>query len=186
METVYRLELLPSEEGKEFYNRDLIRDNQNAGFDLFVVKETQCEAGKVSLLDLGCKARMVKVSPEGKEEEVHYWLPPRSSIWKSGVTQANSLGVIDKSYRGPLMGAVLPIHKPSGYWANLSTGDGPKTGTYVWKNCDSKDTGSPVIEKGQRLFQIVAPDMGWIKEVRIVESLPETVRGSGGFGSTGK
>jgi len=186
MESFYRLDLLPSEEGKEFYNRDLIRDNQNAGFDLFVVKEHQCEAGKVSLLDLGCKARMVKVSPDGKEEEVHYWLPPRSSIWKSGVTQANSIGVIDKSYRGPLMGAVLPIHKPSGYWANLATGDGPKTGTYVWKNCDSRDTGSPMIEKGQRLFQIVAPDMGWLKEVRIVESLSETSRGEGGFGSTGR
>lgn len=186
MESFYRLELLPSEEGREFYNRDLEREDQNAGFDLFVVKETQCEAGKVSLLDLGCKARMVKVSSDGTEQEVHYWLPPRSSIWKSGVTQANSLGVIDKSYRGPLMGAVLPIHKPSGYWATLGTGDGAKTGSYVWKNCDSKDTGSPVIEKGQRLFQIVAPDMGPIQEVRIVESLPETKRGEGGFGSTGR
>ncbi len=185
-ECYYRLELLPSEEGKEFYNRNLDRDNQNAGFDLFVAKECQCEAGKVSLLDLGCKARMVKVHQDEMEEEVHYWMPPRSSIWKSGVTQANSLGVIDKSYRGPLMGAVLPIHKPTGYWSQLSAGDGPKTGSYVWMNCDSRDTGSPVIERGQRLFQIVAPDMGWIKEVRIVNTLPETVRGEGGFGSTGK
>ncbi len=53
-------------------------------------------------------------------------------------------------------------------------------------NCDSRDTGNPVLERGQRLFQIVAPDMGWIKEVRIVTSLPETKRGEGGFGSTGK
>jgi dUTPase len=181
----YRLELLPSEEGKEFYNRDLDRDNQNAGFDLFVVKEEQCEAGNVSLLDLGCKVRMIKCTPEG-EEEVHFWLAPRSSIWKSGVTQANSLGIIDKSYRGPLMGAVLPIHKPSGYWSQMSAGDGPKTGSYIWKNCDSRATGSPVIEKGQRLFQIVAPDMGWIKEIRIVNSLLPTERGEGGFGSTGK
>ena len=182
----YRLEILPSEEGKEFYTRSVERDNTNAGFDLFVVKDCQCEAGKVSLLDLGCKARMVKVYPDEIEEEVHYWLPPRSSIWKSGVTQANSIGVIDRSYRGPLMGAVLPIHKPSGYWSEFSTGKGTKSGSYVWMNCDSRDTGSPTIEKGQRLFQIVAPDMGWIKEVRIVEALNETVRGEGGFGSTGK
>lgn len=182
----YRLELLSSEDGKEFYNRDIIRDNSNAGFDLFVVKEEQCEAGKVSLLDLGCKARMVKVHADEIEEDVHFWLAPRSSIWKSGVTQANSIGVIDKSYRGPLMGAVVPIHKPSGYWSQMSSGDGPKTGSYIWMNCDSRDTGSPVIEKGQRLFQIIAPDMGWIKEVRIVERLSETTRGEGGFGSTGK
>lgn len=182
----YRLEILPTEEGKEFYNRDVTRDNQNAGFDLFVAKEHQCEAGKVSLLDLGCRARMVKVNPDSSEEDVHYWMPPRSSIWKSGVTQANSLGIIDKSYRGLLMGAVLPIHKPSGYWSQMTAGDGPKTGTYVWMNCDSKDTGSPLIEKGQRLFQIVAPDMGWIKEIKIVESLSLTQRGEGGFGSSGK
>lgn len=182
----YRLELLPSEEGKEFYNRTIQRDNQNAGFDLFVSKEYQCDAGKVSLLDLGCKARMVKVYADEIEEDVHFWLAPRSSIWKSGVTQANSLGIIDKSYRGPLMGAVVPIYKPSGYWSQLSSGDGPKTGSYIWMNCDSRDTGSPLIEKGQRLFQILAPDMGWIKEVRIVETLSETQRGEGGFGSSGR
>lgn len=185
-DTYYRLELLPSDEGKAYYSRDIIRDNQNAGFDMFVVKEEQCEAGKVSLLDLGCKARMLKCLADGRTEEVHYWLAPRSSIWKSGVTQANSIGIMDKSYRGPLMGAVLPIHKPSGYWAQFSSGDGPKTGAYIWKNCDSRDTGSPVIEVGQRLFQIVAPDMGHIKDVRIVESLSETGRGDGGFGSTGR
>ena len=178
--------MLPTEEGKEFYNRNITRDNANAGFDLFVCKEEQCAAGKVSLLDLGCKARMVKVHEDRIEEEVPFWLAPRSSIWKSGVTQANSIGIIDKSYRGLLMGAVLPIHKPSGYWSQLSTGDGPKTGSYVWMNCDSRDTGSPTIEKGQRLFQILAPDMGWIKEVKIVDTLNVTVRGEGGFGSSGK
>lgn len=186
MTPVYRLELLPNEGGKEYYNRTIERDNQNAGFDLFVAKEEQCAAGKVSLLDLGCKARMVKCFPDGSEEDVHYWLAPRSSIWKSGVVQANSMGIIDRSYRGPLMGAVLPIHKPSGYWDQLSSGAGSKSGSYVWMNCDSKETGSPVIEKGQRLFQILAPDMGHIKDVRIVESLSETARGEGGFGSTGK
>ena len=37
-----------------------------------------------------------------------------------------------------------------------------------------------------RLFQIEAPDMGWIRHVRLVDSLPTTERGAGGFGSTGK
>jgi dUTPase len=31
----------------------------------------------------------------------------------------------------------------------------------------------------------VAPDMGWIRNIRLVDSLPETNRGSGGFGSSG-
>ena len=47
-------------------------------------------------------------------------------------------------------------------------------------------TANSDIAQGDRLFQIVAPDMGWIRNVRIVDSMPETERGAGGFGSTGK
>lgn len=187
IESYYRLELLPNEDAKDLYKSVNERSDENAGFDMFVAETCETKAGNVSLLNLGCKARMVKCFPDfpnGKEQDVPYWLAPRSSIWKSGVTQANSLGIIDKSYRGTLMGAVLPIHKPSGYWSNIS--GTAASGSSVWVNCDSKETGSPILERGQRLFQILAPDMGWIKEVRIVESLPETKRGEGGFGSTGK
>ena len=47
-------------------------------------------------------------------------------------------------------------------------------------------TGNSSVTRGDRLFQIVAPDMGWIRIVRIVNSMPSTDRGEGGFGSTGK
>lgn len=155
----YRLELLPTEEGREFYKEILYQANDNAGFDLYVAKDYILQKdSSASLLDLGCRARMLRCW-DTTEEEVHFWLAPRSSIWKSGVTMANSMGVIDRTYRGILMGAVLPI---------------PSMSPYV------------PINKGARLFQILAPDMGWIKEVRIVESLPTTCRGEGGFGSTGK
>ncbi len=180
----YRLELLVEPGCEEFYKHEVNRSNDNAGYDLYVAQTCETKAGSVSLLNLGCKARMVRCYPDEMEEEMPFWLAPRSSIWKSGVVQANSIGIIDKSYRGTLMGAVLPIQKPSGYWAHMS--GTPSSGSYVWMNCDSRDTGNPVLERGQRLFQIVAPDMGHIKEVRIVESLPETVRGEGGFGSTGR
>lgn len=178
MTPYYRLEILPLPGSEDLYKNIEYRNNDNAGFDLFVAEQCITDHGKVSLVNLGCKARMVKCS-EKTEEEVHYWLAPRSSIWKSGVTQANSIGVIDRTYRGVLMGAVLPIQKPQGYWSQDAE-------SYVWMNCDSRDTSSPILEKGQRLFQILAPDMGWIKEVRIVNELPETSRGEGGFGSTGK
>ena len=177
----YRLEILPT--GKDLY-KNQERSDEDAGFDMYVAEDCETKAGTVSLLNLGCRARMVKCLGGGVEQDVPYWLAPRSSIWKSGVIQANSLGIIDKSYRGVLMGAVTPIYKPTGYWSSMS---GKSTnGSHVWVNSDSKDTGNPIIERGQRLFQILAPDMGWIKEVRIVDSLPETKRGEGGFGSTGK
>ena len=69
---------------------------------------------------------------------------------------ANSPGIIDKSYRGELKAPVWSL------------------------------TGQSHIKQGDRIFQIVAPDMGWIRHVRMVESMPGTVRGAGGFGSTGK
>ncbi len=183
-DTYFRLELLPEPSALEFYKNETERADDNAGYDMYVAETCETKAGFVSLLNLGCKARMVKCFPDGLEQDVPFWLAPRSSIWKSGVTQANSIGIIDKSYRGTLMGAVIPIHKPQGYWSHTS--GTAKSGSYVWMNCDSKDTGNPILERGQRLFQILAPDMGPIKEVRIVDSLPETKRGEGGFGSTGK
>ena len=115
----------------------------------------------VHLLDLGTCARLVKVTPiddyHNAEEDVHYWLLPRSSIYKSGVMMANSVGVIDSSYRGTLKAPVTNLNEH----------------TY------------PNVLNGSRLFQIVAPDMGYIHEIKIVTSLPVTNRGSGGFGSTG-
>ena len=156
----YRLELMPTEEGLPYYKEILYQANDNAGFDLYVAKDYVLQKDSTaSLLDLGCRARLLRIYEDTHMEEVHFWLAPRSSIWKSGVTMANSMGVIDRTYRGILMGAVLPI---------------PSMSPYV------------PINKGTRLFQVLAPDMGWIKEVYIVESLPTTCRGEGGFGSTGK
>lgn len=152
----YRLEILPTEEGRNFYKDISMRSNENAGFDLYLMDDVQMEPGKPTLLKLGCRARLVRCVGTS-EEEIHFWLAPRSSIWKSGVIMANSMGIIDRTYRGELMGAVVPLEQQA-----------------------------PQLNKGARLFQIVAPDMGWIHQVKIVDSLPETSRGEGGFGSTGQ
>jgi dUTPase len=165
----YRLELWPTEEGIQYYKEYATtnRSNDNAGVDLYTVEDYIVDDKRgilhnsVHLLDLGTRARMVKVTPiddyNNHEEDVHYWLCPRSSIYKSGVMMANSQGVVDASYRGLLKAPVTNLNEH----------------TY------------PNITKGVRLFQIVAPDMGHILEIKIVNSLPETLRGSGGFGSTG-
>ena len=69
---------------------------------------------------------------------------------------ANSRGIIDKSYRGELKAPIVSVG------SNLAS-----------------------VDAGTRLFQILAPDLGYINQVVYVESLDETSRGSGGFGSTG-
>ena len=42
-------------------------------------------------------------------EPVHFWLAPRSSIFKTGHIMANSLGVNDSTYRGPLNAPVIAL-----------------------------------------------------------------------------
>lgn len=177
----YRLELLPTEEGKPYYLTIHNRPSDNAGFDLHLMNDVNMEAGRVTMLNLGCKARMVRCYPDEMEEEVHYWLVPRSSIYKYGIQMANSVGVIDKGYRGSIMAPVIAHPKPEGYWQKGADGGS----NFVWTNCFGPGESAPRLEKGTRLFQIVAPDMGWIKEVMIVGSFEATERGEGGFGSTG-
>jgi len=173
IESYYRLELYPTQEGLEYYESYATtnRSNENAGVDLYSVQDYKLSSEfderhnappkAVHLLNLGTRARLVKVTPTddyfNAEVDVHYWLLPRSSIYKSGIMMANSVGVIDASYRGTLMAPVKNLNEH----------------TY------------PNVSKGTRLFQIVAPDMSHIREIKIVSSLPESSRGSGGFGSTG-
>jgi dUTP pyrophosphatase len=159
----YELEILPlTPASQELYPiATYNRSEENAGFDLYSAADISVEQ-KVEFVPFGIAVRLLKVEPlpHGGSDEVmktdsHFFLMPRSSIYKSGLMMANSAGVIDKSYRGELKAPVWSM------------------------------TGQSTVLKGERWFQIVAPDMGWIRNVRLVDSLPETERGTGGFGSTG-
>ena len=110
-------------------------------------------------LGLGLKCCMLK-----KGVPCGYYLYPRSSISKTKMRMANSVGIIDSGYRGELIAAVDTI----GVYGSEET-----LGT---------------IQKYDRYFQICAPNLSPFA-VRIVTSeaeLGQTERGSGGFGSTGK
>jgi dUTP pyrophosphatase len=153
----YRLELWPTEEGIQYYKDygTTNRSDDNAGVDLYTVESWTDASENYKLLDLGTRARMVRVDSDGSEHEVHYYVYPRSSIFKSGIMLGNSTGIIDKTYRGNLKAVAVPInHQPN-------------------------------VVAGTRVVQVVSPSMGWIKEISIVSSLSETSRGTGGFGSTG-
>jgi dUTP pyrophosphatase len=149
----YTLNLLPSQDAKPFYVSNASRDNENAGYDLYVPAEVTFAPGQKILVTMGVKAVM---SFADSTETFHYWMLPRSSISKTGLMLCNSVGVIDRSYRGELM-------------------------AYLWNTTDKPVT----VKRGDRLVQIVAPDMGWISQTKVVDSLDETARGAGGFGSSG-
>ena len=100
-----------------------------------------------------------------------FYLYPRSSISKTRMRLANSVGIIDAGYRGDLIAAVDTI----GFFGSTDI-------WHIWK-----ETLSP-INKYDRYFQVCAPDLSPFL-VHIVETeqdlSPPTSRGSGGFGSTG-
>lgn len=85
----------------------------------------------------------------------HGWmLLPRSSISKTTLRLANSVGIIDKTYTGKVIAKV--------------------------DNLSGKDV---ILDYGKCFFQIVAFD-GILPSFTIVKSINSTRRGSGGFGST--
>ena len=100
-----------------------------------------------------------------------FYLYPRSSISKTRMRLANSVGIIDAGYRGDLIAAVdtIGIFGSSDIW-------------HIWN-----ETLSP-IKKYDRYFQVCAPDLSPFL-VHIVETegdlSPPTTRGHGGFGSSG-
>ena len=144
------------------YKNEYNRSDSNAGFDLYSSTNIKVEKQIPAFIPFGTTARLIKVEPmpggtsnDYLKTDSHFWLIPRSSIYKSGLIMGNSIGVIDKSYRGELKAP-------------------------VWSMIDTVN-----VEKNDRLFQIVAPDMGWIRNIIIVDSMPQTDRGTNGFGSTG-
>jgi|SRR5690625_138811 len=83
------------------------------------------------------------------------FLFPRSGLARSGLTLANSVGVIDADYRGEILCAMV----------NLG---------------EERIT----VQPGDRIAQLVFLPVGVAQFIE-VETLDETTRGSGGFGSTG-
>ena len=153
---------------KELY-RNKIDDHNNkiknnpfpdAGFDLFCPEKTEIYHNKRNMIDLQIKCAMYKnvyFDGDPSKRYISYYMYPRSSISKTSIRLANSVGIIDSGYRGNLCAAVDNI----------------------------KDNEVATADKHQRYFQICKADLKNFK-VSIVDELPTTERGAGGFGSTGK
>jgi dUTP pyrophosphatase len=125
----------------------------DSGLDLFFPERVEVDPHTTKFIDLGIQCEAMN---DNGEKSVSYYLYPRSSISKTPLRMANSVGIIDAGYRGNIMVAV----------DNIS--DMPY-----------------VVEKGQRLFQICGPTLESI-EMKIVNELSNTDRGNNGFGSTGQ
>jgi dUTP pyrophosphatase len=152
---------------KTFYREtlDTLRKPDDSGVDLYSPVDFEL-SNTCKLMHFGFSAEFVAA---GSVSSSAYWLVPRSSIYKTLVVQANNIGIIDAGYRGPLCVPVYQRYTPTNPDDVKQFGEFPPYS----------------IDKGTRLFQIIAPDGAHIR-VRLVDSLSDTVRGAGGFGSTGK
>ena len=126
----------------------------DSGFDLYFPSDVVCLAGKTTKLKMGVKAALFQ-GIKDSVPSVGYYMVPRSSISKTPLRLANSVGIIDSGYRGELMAVV-----------------------------DNRSDEDYTVFRGQRLFQICSGDLSPITKLRFTE-LNETQRGEGGFGSTG-
>jgi dUTP pyrophosphatase len=128
----------------------------DSGIDLFCPDRIIVEAGETKFIDLKIQCQMLKyIHPhDNNGMPVSYYLYMRSSATRTPLRLANSVGIIDSGYRGNIIACVDNI-----------------------KDIDY------TIEAGTRLFQICSGDLSPMT-MEVVNSLPETSRGTGGFGST--
>jgi len=172
----------------ERHNNNLLNNKHiDAGFDLFLPENedpneldkweetirffgTGWNTNPVNKVDfkINCSAKMY--CDTGKIFNTGFYMYPRSSLSKTKLRLANSVGIIDSGYRGNLIGMFDVVNIDEQQKQNRE-----KEYDYCAKVND-------------RLVQICAPGLLPIY-VEIVNSLDElgneTERGSGGFGSTG-
>lgn len=141
---------------KEAYTKRANREG-DSGVDLYfpddgIIPAMYNNKVMTSKIDFEIKCQM-----KLRDKPIAYILVPRSSISKTGLRMANSIGIIDSTYRGNIMAAVDNF----GHAYH--------------------------VKQGERLFQIISPNLAPLKVVVLGddEELEDTERGSGGFGSTG-
>jgi len=156
----------------------------DSGLDLYLLEDFEISLGETKFIDFGIQCQMI----EKKENlsyvnfnDVSYYLYPRSSFSKYPLIMGNHVGIIDSSYRGNIIGCVKYILDECNIkkiCENITDKD--KSGNDIYNNIPKLR-----ISAGTRLFQICSGDLEPF-DFKLVDELPSTSRGSGGFGSTNK
>ena len=128
----------------------------DAGIDLYVPTPHTELRGTV-FINHRIICRMTKTLSTGEEKDVSYYLYPRSSLSKTRLRLANSVGIIDSGYRGEIITAL-----------DVIMSEPEEITTY------------------QRLVQICSPTLDPVRLVVVDEIELNTDRGARGFGSTGR
>jgi len=130
----------------------------DAGFDLFTPNDITQNNTKINFQ---VKTAAIMFHDLGRNHPTGFYLYPRSSISKTSLRLANSVGIIDAGYRGNLIGCFDNI--------SPSMDDTVQVTQYT------------------KIAQICAPSLVpiFVQLVNNIDDLGQTERGEGGFGSTG-
>lgn len=120
----------------------------DVGYDLSVIREEKRFLNNIILYDTGIKIRV--------EHGMYAEVVPRSSLSKSGYMLANSIGIIDPSYNGRILIALIKV-----------------------------DPTAPEIQLPFRCCQLIFRKQIHCEMIEVAEDFENTFRGEGGFGSTG-
>jgi dUTP pyrophosphatase len=135
--------------------------DEDSGFDLRAIEPTVLRPFVPTLVKTGLSIEL----PPGFEAQIR----PRSGLaLKNGITVLNAPGTVDPSYRGEI-GVILVWNGHSslkGPWAT------PGSGAEI------------IIQEGDRIAQMCVTRYERV-EFEVVEELADSVRGEGGFGSSG-
>ncbi len=153
-------------ESIEKFNNSLTNPHRDSGFDLFsyvttpeVTEYFEQKFGSKKPLTMHLFVKCAVYDDNGNP--LPYYLYPRSSISKTSMRLANSIGIIDSGYRGELMAKVDLLSN--------NNDDETICELYGYK----------------RHFQLCSNNLLPFSSVELVDNLDNTIRGSGGFGSTG-
>lgn len=146
-----------------------ILQGSDSGVDLFYPDDVDIKPGETKIITLGVKCKMIDIE---NGIAVGYYMYPRSSISKTPLRLANSVGIIDAGYRGEIKSPLTNTPNICAFINDLNIG------------ADVIERYTYTIKKGIRLVQLCSPDLSPFS-IKFVNNLDETSRGDGGFGSTG-
>lgn len=146
----------------DFYKNHTEYHKGDSGLDLFMVEDVEIPAHTTLIVGLGIKCQLesfnwcpYKWFSNGFKNYKSYFIFPRSSISKTPLRLANSIGLVDSAYTGELK---IALHN---------------TSERLYQ-----------VKRNQRLVQLVKQDLSPVT-FELVNKHRETSRGEGGFGSTG-
>lgn len=147
-----------------------------AGFDLYAVEDTIIGPGETKTVPLGFSVEI----PPGYEMQIR----PRSGIsLKTKLRVANSPGTVDSDFTGEVV-VILDNIAPESEFDDAYPWkiDGWVDAVYEGEGCAYHTYN---IYTGDRIAQAVIAPVPDVAFVEVDGELPETERGTGGFGSTG-